>query len=570
MRRFLFLAALAVSATAANVAMSNAIAGAYLAGRQAAQQNDFVAAAHYFSRALTADPTNNDLLEDVVSSRVLLGDIAGAIPLATQLEGAGQRSQIAHMVAVTRDAQAGDFQAILSRDLNTGGIGPLVDGLVQAWAAMGTGDHRASFAAFDAVAQTQGLGSFAMYHKAMALASTGDWEGAEGILGSESGGAMTRTRRAAMARAEILSQMGRNEDAISSLRMAFGNVLDPELAEMVALLEEGVKVPFTHITSARDGLAEVFFSVASALRNEAGADYALLYSRLAQNLRPDHIDALLLNAELLEDLRQYDLAIAVYAEVPARHPAFHAAELGRVEALRSAERPEEAISVLQDLAKTFSDLPIVFYTLGDLRRSQRDFEGAIPAYDTALSLTGQDGRNAWFLHYARAICYERLGRWPQAEADFRRALELSPDQPQVLNYLGYSLVEKQIKLDEALDMIERAAAASPESGYIIDSLGWVLYRLGRYAEAVVHMERAVELMPIDPVVNDHLGDVYWAVGRKREARFQWRRALSFVDFDNASGEANPDRMRRKLDLGLDQVLAEEGAPPLRLGSADEG
>ena len=161
-----------------------------------------------------------------------------------------------------------------------------------------------------------------------------------------------------------------------------------------------------------------------------------------------------------------------------------------------------------------------------------------------------------------------MKNWDAAEADFRAALEIDPEQPQVLNYLGYSLVERQEKLDEALSMIERAVEARPESGYIIDSLGWVLYRMGRYEDAVSHMERAVELMPVDPVVNDHLGDVYWAVGRKLEAEFQWRRALSFVDPEDTDAEAKPDRIRRKLDVGLDVVLAEEGAKPLQVANDD--
>ena len=168
------------------------------------------------------------------------------------------------------------------------------------------------------------------------------------------------------------------------------------------------------------------------------------------------------------------------------------------------------------------------------------------------------------MHYARAISLERLGEWPDAEAGFRKALELNPGHPQVMNYLGYSLVEKRIKLDEALDLIERAVAAEPNSGYIVDSLGWVLYRLGRYEEAVVHMERAAELMPIDPVVNDHLGDVLWLVGRFDEAEFQWRRALRFINAGETAQDADPERIRRKLDIGLDRVLADEGAEPLHV------
>ena len=209
---------------------------------------------------------------------------------------------------------------------------------------------------------------------------------------------------------------------------------------------------------------------------------------------------------------------------------------------------------------------MVHSTLGDVLRAREDWAGAIAAYDRALERVPEDTQMRWVLYYSRGIAHERSGDMAASEADFRAALAVNPEQPQVLNYLGYSLVEQHRNLDEALDMIERAVAASPDSGYIVDSLGWVFYRLGRYNEAVGQMERAVELLAVDPVVNDHLGDVYWAVGRHREAEFQWRRAISFVDPTDVDGEADPERMRRKLDMGLDKVLEEEGAPPLKTGN----
>ena len=304
--------------------------------------------------------------------------------------------------------------------------------------------------------------------------------------------------------------------------------------------------------------------VARTLNGEAADDYALLYARLASYLRPNHIDSLLLSADLLDNLGQYDLAVATYKRIPQGSPDHHAAELGRADALRRAAKPDAAIEVLEQLARTYPTLPTVHSALGDLFRQQEDYREAVLAYNSALEFTEEEAPSRWFLLYARGIAHERLDQWPEAEADFRGALALNPEQPQVLNYLGYSLVEKKIKLDEALDMIERAVAARPESGYIVDSLGWILYRLGRYDESVGHMENAVALMPIDPVVNDHLGDVYWAVGRFREAEFQWKRALSFIDPEDTDGEADPERIRRKLEVGLDQVLAEEGAPPLNV------
>ena len=224
--------------------------------------------------------------------------------------------------------------------------------------------------------------------------------------------------------------------------------------------------------------------------------------------------------------------------------------------------------MLKQRSKTHGDLPLVHVTRGDTLRGMDRFEESIKPYNAAVALIGTPEEQHWIIFFARAIAYERSDMWTEAEADFRKALELRPEQPQVLNYLGYSFLEMQTNYDEALDMIERAVALRPDSGYIIDSLGWGLYRLGRYEEAVGHMEKAVERQPIDPIINDHLGDVYWAVGRKREAEFQWHRALSFITDETDTNDVDPERIRRKLEVGLDVVLEEEGAEPLKVANDD--
>jgi tetratricopeptide (TPR) repeat protein len=549
-------------------AFAQSVSGAYLAGRQATSQNDFSNASTYFVKALARDRTNPELMEGAVSSLLALGEIQKAVPIAKAIEQLELRSQTASMVLIADLVMNQDFDGVIARAGDNGGIGPLVDTLVSAWAKLGQGKAAAAFEEFDVVAEQPGMSGFATYHKAMAFAVVGDFEGANNLFSSSNADGASATRRGAMARAEVLSQLDRNADAVQSLRLAFGDATDPELDALLEALEAGRMVPFTHATSASDGIAEVFYSLAGALRGEADADYTLLYARLAYSLRTDHIDALLLSAELLEELGQFDLAIDAYKRVPRTDTASHAAELGRAAALRSSGKPDAAIEVLAQLARRFPDMAIVHSTLGDALRNQDEFVDAVASYDRALELVPEGSRGRWFIHYARAIAHERLDNWEQAEADFRAALDLNPDHPQVLNYLGYSMVEKQINLAEALDMIERAVAARPDSGFIVDSLGWVLYRLGRYDEAVAHMERAVELMAVDPVVNDHLGDVYWAVGRKREAEFQWSRALSFVDPTEVDGEADPDRMRRKLEIGLDAVLLEEGTEPLKVANDD--
>lgn len=540
------------------------ISGDYLAARQATYSGDYLAAAKYYGQAILRDKDNADLLERAVLANLSLGDFDRAIALADQLTGAGFSSQIGYMAQVAGAAADQNYQTILKLIGDNKGVGPLVDGLAQAWAQLGVGDMSAAIVQFDEVALADGMAPFAAYHKALALASVGDFEGAETIFASGSAGGMQMTRRGTVARAQILSQLERNDDAVAMIDDAFGPEPDPGLRALRADLASGTQLPFTQVAGARDGLAEVFYTLAGALSNESNDDFTLLYARVAVHLKSDHVDALLLTAELLEKLRQPELAVQVYRQVPRDHPSFYAAELGRAGALRSSDKVDAAIEVLEQLTQTHGDLPLVQSTLGDLLRQQEDFQGAIDAYTRALDTFAEPSVTQWFLYYARGICYERLDNWEASEADFRAALALNPEQPQVLNYLGYSLVEKQQKLDEALDMIQRAVAARPDSGYIVDSLGWVLYRLGRYDEAVVHMERAAELMPIDPVVNDHLGDVYWAVGRKLEAEFQWKRALSFADWEDASEDADVDRIRAKLEVGLDQVLLEEGSPPLEV------
>nr|WP_217356869.1 tetratricopeptide repeat protein [Ruegeria arenilitoris] len=543
-------------------------AGSYLAGRQAIYESDYKAAEEYYSKALIFDPGNTKLKESVLLARVALGDVERALPIAEDMEANEQPNQAARMVVSAKLVSDGKFDELLARDPENQGVGPLVDGLMTAWAHLGKGEMTKAMAQFDEVAQQDGLREFALYHKALALASVGDFEGAEAIFAADDSIVARFSRRAALARVEVLSQLNRNDEALQFLENVFAAGSDPSIDSYVDTLSAGGTLPFTHVGSATEGVAEVFFSVGAALNTEAAHDYVLLYARIATYLRPDHIDAILLSAELLEQLSQYDLAAEAYRKVPTDSSDFHAAELGRAEILAQSGKPDAAIEVLENLAARQPNLPSVHVALADLQRRQENYAAAVTSYDRAIELTETGSGGNWFLHYARGICHERLKAWDKAEADFRRALELNPDQPQVLNYLGYSLVERQEKLEEALDMIERAVAIQPDSGYIVDSLGWVLFRLGRYDEAVEHMERAVELMAVDPVVNDHLGDVYWAVGRTREADFQWRRALSFIDPEDTDGEADPDRIRRKLEVGLDAVLAEEGAAPLKVANGD--
>jgi Flp pilus assembly protein TadD len=248
-----------------------------------------------------------------------------------------------------------------------------------------------------------------------------------------------------------------------------------------------------------------------------------------------------------------------------RRPSHVTAELGRARVLRGEGENEAALEVLSRLAQSRADLSEVQSALGDLLRALERLPEAESAYDRAIALQDEGAQALWYLHFMRAIARQEQDDWTGTEADLRRALEIEPEQPQILNHLGYSLVERGEKLPEALMFLERAAALRPDSGAIVDSLGWAFFKLGRTPEAVTELERAAALLPTDPVINDHLGDAYWTAGRWREAEFQWRRALSF---DPTPEEAA--KIRRKLEEGLGAAVPAAPPPDALTGDASGG
>ena len=544
------LAALAVPAAAQDAAMRG-LAGPYLAARLAGYASDYRAAADYYGRLVARGEATPGILENAVVVNAALGRFETAARIAERLDASGEDSQFGATARLVDALEEGDWDGALSV-LDAGPVGgTLLDGLVRGWVLAAQGEDRAADDAFDALRETEGFAPFALLAKAYRYAMEGDWSAADEIFSGRFAGPLNLTARGIAGHAQVLSQLGRDDDAVELLRQTTERVNSPALDGLLARAEAGETLEWDVVTTPAEGMAEAYFTLAALLSGgDAAPTFVLVNARAATVLRPDLTEAVVLTAAILDEQRQHDLAAAVLRTVPADDPAFFAAEVERAETLIAAGREEAALEVLQALTRSAPDRPEVWAALGDTNRRMERFADAAEAYDRAIAIADAPD---WFLHYARGIARERSDDWDGGEADFRRALELNPDQPNVLNYLGYGLVEQRRNLDEALGMIERAVAARPNDGYITDSLAWVLYRLGRAEEAVAPMERAVELMPRDPIVNDHLGDILWTVGREREAEFQWRRALSL--------DPEPEdkaRILRKLEVGLDAVLGEEG------------
>ncbi|QIK40378.1 tetratricopeptide repeat protein [Pontivivens nitratireducens] len=553
--RSLFAFATALSVLLPTMVEARSLSGSYLAAAQAELRDDHVNAALYYTRALGYDGEDTQLLQRAMQAQVSAGRVGVAASIAERLLALNSENQFATLVAITHDIRRGDPARALARlDQGEQGMTPLLAKLLRGWLMMSLGDEAAALDLFDAVSGNETYEVFAAFHSALALALTGQVEAASRRMEGGDAGPVRLNRRSTQARIQLLAATGQKETALAVaddvLATGFG---DRPFEVLRTRIEQDDPVQFDLVQTPDDGIAEVLFDLASVL-GEEGADVALIYSRLAAHIQPDFAEAQLLVATVLNEQGQYTLATDAFDAVPSTSPQFVEAELGRMQALASDGRQDDAIAVLAGLTRAYPDSMRLHYLHGDtLRRADRPAE-AIEAFDMAVSLLGEPSAQHWLVYYQRAVAHHNADNWAAAEADLRRALELEPDNALVLNYLGYSLVEEKRDLDAALEMIRRAVDQRPYEGYITDSLGWVLYRLGRFEEAIEPMERAVELAPVDPLINDHLGDVYWAVGRKREAEFQWKRALSF--------EPEPEeetRIRLKLDIGLDAVLAQEAA-----------
>jgi Flp pilus assembly protein TadD len=346
--------------------------------------------------------------------------------------------------------------------------------------------------------------------------------------------------------ANFYARHGRADEAGALYQKFIKDSSGSELAESV-LPREVAESPAPLIRTAQEGLAEALFDLASVVNQPETIDLALLYDRSALELSPHLALAQLLLSDLLSAEDKPEASLAILGQIPPTSPYSWSARLRAAADLEMLDRTEEAITKLKDLSAEAPTRAGAEMQLGDLLRAKKRFTEAVEAYDEAIRRLQAAGLpERWSLYYSRGIALERSGQWKESETDLLHALELKPDQPLVLNYLGYSWIDRGENLERGLKMIEKAVELRPEDGYIVDSLGWAHYRLGDYPSAVQYLEKAIELVPEDPTINDHLGDAYWQSGRPNEARFQWRRALQFGPEED---EIKP--IEAKLDRGLE-------------------
>ena len=545
----------------------SSLSGSYLAGRSADMANDMGAALAYLTYALEFDRGNAVLAERVITLQLATGDVEPAFDLAEKLLLTDNRNPTARIALAASAIKSGRF-ALAKRELKDTLRSPaasLTAGLLVAWANQGLGETDDAFTVIDGLTGPPWYEIFKNYHRALIA----DAAGRE----AEADAAITKTYeidatylRVVEAYARIKARNGDRKEALRALTEAGGITAGhPVVNELLAELRAG-KTPAPIAATAQAGAAELLYGVGSAIGSDEGTGIAASYLQLAHYLDPDNDLATVALGDIFQRADQCQEAIHIYEQVRQTSALQRNAAIQTGICLDALGQTEEGAARIKRVIDADPQDIEAAIALGNIYRAHDRFAEAGDAYTIGIDALSDTTPADWRIHYFRGVSYERTKRWPEAEADFKRALEVNPNQPQVLNYLGYSWVDMGLNLEEALDMIRTAVDLRPNDGYIIDSLGWAYYRLGRYDDAVEQLERSVELRPDDPTVNDHLGDAYWQADRKREAVFQWLHAR-----DLEPDETELPKILGKIENGLTEAEPEQKpeaeSPPTAASSA---
>jgi tetratricopeptide (TPR) repeat protein len=516
---------LAAQAEAPSSFSRSSASGSFLAARHAGGQKDAAAAASYYRSALRGDPRNNELLGRAFLAVLANGDVEEAVKLAERVLQLDKTDRIARLVLGVRAIKQKQYP-VARRELAQSIRGPITDlaaTLLSAWTLASPAEARQATDAIDKLSGADWYAIFKDLHAALILDLAGQKKEA-GKRFERSYKLDPTALRVVQSYGSFLSRQGNNADALKVFA-AFEEALPrhPLIVEAVNEVKAGRKLPLM-IDTPQAGAAEVLYGLGAALGRRGGEDLGLIYLQLALYLAPSHSLALLSLGDLYEAMKKPELANKVYERVPLSSPLQRNAQIQLALNLDTLEKTDEAKASLEKLiAANPGDVEAIM-ALGNVLRGRKQFAECADVYTKGVDTITKTEKSNWVIYYFRGICLERAKQWAKAEGDLKKSLDLFPEQPHVLNYLGYSWIDQGINLDEGMRMIKRAVEQRADDGYIVDSLGWAYYRIGNNEEAVKQLERAVELKPEDPTINDHLGDAYWRVGRVLEARFQWSHA----------------------------------------------
>jgi tetratricopeptide (TPR) repeat protein len=499
------------------------LSGNYLAAIVAGSERDTLAASTFFREALRDDPNNLDLIDRAFVAALANGNMPEAASLAPRVIAHDKNNGLAHLTKGIDLFKNRRYAAARAEFAKGGGERrqDITTTLLTAWTYAGAKDTRKALQLLDKL-NDEPFVVFRDYHAALIADLGGDKAEAEKRFKSAYS-AEKNTLRLVDAYARFLANRGQRDEA-KKIYEGFNEVAPnhPIIMAGLAALNEGKPLP-PFVRTPDDGAAEVLYGLGAVGGRQGDELASLIYLRLSLALAPENALAIITLGDVYERMKQEEAAIDLYDSVPKDNPLRVNADVQAALILETIGKSKEATEHLAAVVAANPKNQEALTALGNLQRSRKLFGDAAATYTRVLELQPND-KSQWLIYYYRGISNERRKDWKAAESDLKKALELNPDQPLVLNYLGYSWVDQGVNLDEAFKMLRRAVDLRQRDGYVVDSLGWAYYRLGRYDDAVRELERAIDLKPSDPVINDHLGDAYWRVGRKLEAQFQWNHA----------------------------------------------
>jgi len=553
-----------VAATVTDHPDAGTLLGNYLAGRVARGDHDTAAAADFYSRALAEDPSNEVILEQSFLLEAAAASWDRAIELARELVKVEPSHRIAQFLLGCDAFKRGDYKEADEHfaAARQGPIADLTSTLARAWVQQANDKTDDALATLDTLSDADWAQFYQHYHRGLIADVAGRREVARAAF-AQAFKKNPATLRVADAYARHAVNTDNRKLARQTLKTHIAKSAEHPLSMALLAEIEAGKTPPLLVTSANDGLAEVFYGIGDALAGEGGLDMGIIFLQFSLYLKPDFPLAQVALAEAYDNAKRYDLELAAFDNVKEDSPLWLNVQIQKAMALNALDRVDDAKALLEKIAEKNPKDVRPLDALGNILRSHERYAEARDYYTRAINLIGKPTKEKWTLFYARGVCNERLKDWPAAEADLKRALELSPDESPVLNYLGYTWVDQSQNLKTAMDYIRKAVKLKPDDGYYIDSLGWAYYRLGNIQSAVEHLERAVELKPDDPVINDHLGDAYWRIGRKLEAKYQWQQSLTLkpdndliATIDKKLKDGLPDTPATKAENSAVQKIAE--------------
>jgi tetratricopeptide (TPR) repeat protein len=506
---------------------TRSLLGSYLAGRMARSQRENSKAAKFYESALAKDPENELILERTFLLEAIAGNWDRAMRLAEDVAANETSHQIARFLLGVKEFKQGNYDAAGKQFdfARKGTLSNLTARLSRAWAYLADDAADSALKELAEMKKVDWSRFYQQYHRGLIADVAGRKKTARRSL-EAAFKSRPRTLRIAEAYARHAAKAGNMKLARKILKKHIGKSKGHPIS--LALLKDinAGKKPSLLVTNPSEGLAEVFYAIGDALTGEDSTEIGLVYLRIALYLKPDFPLANLAVGEVYDKTDRYEKAMASYDLVPKSSPIWRNVQIRKAYVLNSLEKTDDAKNLLESLALKTPDGTRAYDALGSIMRSSQRYKEAADYYTRAIELVKKPEKQHWTLFYARGVSRERLKNWKDAESDLKMALKLSPNQPLILNYLGYSWVDQGLNLKRAMDLIRKAVKLKPDDGYFVDSLGWAHYRLGSYEKAAKQLERAVELRPDDPVINDHLGDAYWQVKRFLEAKYQWSQALT--------------------------------------------